>query len=56
VTPDKARRILEEHVVAGRPVTDLVYTAPGGPNKNATRMAAIHAARAALKATVPGTD
>ena len=56
VTPEKARRILEEHIAGGRPVTDLVYDPPPGPNKNAARMAAINAARAAQKATAPGTD
>jgi len=56
VTPEKARRILEEHIVGGRPVTDLVYDARPGPNKNAARMAAINAARAASQTKAPGTD
>jgi len=56
VTPEKARRILEEHIAGGRPVTDLVYDARPGPNKNAARMAAINAARAALKSNTPGSD
>ncbi len=46
VTPDKARRILDEHLVAGRAIADLEYRAPAGPNKDARRMAAINAARA----------
>jgi len=46
VTPEKARRILDEHLVAGRAVTDLAYRAPAGPNKNARRMAAINTAKA----------
>lgn len=49
VTLERARRILEEHVVGGRPVEDLRYAAPPGPNKDAARMAAINAARAAAK-------
>jgi (2Fe-2S) ferredoxin len=36
-----ARRILEGHLVGGRPVEGLLYRAPRGPNKNATRMAAL---------------
>ena len=47
VTAEKARRILEEHLVGGRPVTELIYNAPKGPNKNASRMATINAARRA---------
>ena len=47
VTPEKARRILEEHIVGGRVVRDLVYDAPPGPNKNGGRMAEINAAREA---------
>jgi (2Fe-2S) ferredoxin len=49
VTPEKARRILEEHIVGGRPVEDLRYPASPGPNKNPARMAAINAARAAAR-------
>ena len=56
VTPDKVLRILEEHIAGGRPVEDLRYEAPPGPNKNAVRMAAINAARSALKPTGSGTD
>src|SRR6266704_2354139 len=56
VTPDKALRILEEHIAGGRPVEDLRYEGPPGPNKNAVRMAAINAARSALKPTGSGTD
>jgi (2Fe-2S) ferredoxin len=53
VTPEKARRILEEHIVGGRPVEDLIYRAPAGPNKNRARMAEINAARKAAGG-VPG--
>jgi len=47
VTPEKALRILEEHIVGGRVVRDLVYDAPPGPNKNGGRMAEINASREA---------
>jgi (2Fe-2S) ferredoxin len=47
VSPQKARRILEEHLVGGRPVDELRYQAEAGPHKNPARMAEIHAARAA---------
>lgn len=46
VTPEKARRIVDEHLAGGRVAEDLVYTAPPGPNKSPARMAEIHAARA----------
>ncbi len=46
VTPEKARRIVDEHLAGGRAAEDLVYTAPPGPNKSPARMAEIHAARA----------
>ena len=49
VTEEKARRILEEHLVGGRPVSEFVYQAPAGPNKNGSRMAAITAARRAAE-------
>jgi (2Fe-2S) ferredoxin len=46
VNLERARRILEEHVVGGRPVQGLRYDAPPGPNKNGARMAEINARRA----------
>lgn len=46
VTPEKARRIMDEHLVAGRAIHDLAYRAPAGPNKNIRRIAAINAAKA----------
>src|SRR5207245_8648972 len=48
VTTEKARRIVQEHLVGGRPVEELRYVAPPGPNKNAARMAEINSARTAL--------
>jgi (2Fe-2S) ferredoxin len=45
VTPEKALRILAEHLVGGRPVLDLCYQAPPGKNKNGPRMAAIDGSR-----------
>lgn len=54
VTPEAARLILEEHLVAGRPVEALRYQAPPGPNKNGARMAAIDASRPAVQTGEPG--
>ncbi len=45
VTPERARRIAEEHLLGGRPIEDLRYHAAPGPNKNGRRMAEINAAR-----------
>jgi (2Fe-2S) ferredoxin len=57
VTPEKARRILEEHILGGRPAEDLRYHPPGpGANKNGSRMAEINAARIALKNDRPGGE
>jgi (2Fe-2S) ferredoxin len=53
VTPEKARRILDEHLVGGRVAADLEYDAPPGPNKNPGRMAEIHASQAAAGAGPP---
>lgn len=41
VTPDAARRILDEHLVNGAPVEALLYRAKPGANKDPQRMAAI---------------
>ena len=56
VTLDKARRILEEHIVGGQVAKDLVYDAPPGPNKNTARMSEINAARTAAGTRTPGKD
>lgn len=45
VTLERAVRILEEHLVLGRPPRDLIYEAPPGPNKNQPKMAEINASR-----------
>jgi (2Fe-2S) ferredoxin len=50
VTPAKAFRILEEHLVGGTPVEELFYQAPPGVNKDPVRIAAIEKARAAEEA------
>lgn len=55
VTPERARRIAEEHIAGGRPVEDLRYRAAPGPGKNPRRMAEIEAARASA-ASPGGTD
>lgn len=47
VTPEKARRIFEEHIVGGQAVEDYRYRGGPGGCKNPARMAAIHAALAA---------
>ena len=45
VTLEKARRILEQHLVGGRPVEDLRYRLGPGANKDVACMTAIRAAR-----------
>ena len=47
VTEESALRILEEHLIGGRPVDGLTYKAAPGANKNGPRMAALNARRAA---------
>lgn len=51
VTPERAARILEQHLVGGRTVEEWRYEAPAGANKNGKRMADIDSKRpeAALK-------
>ena len=56
VTPEKAQRIVEEHLAGGRVAADLVYTAPPGPHKNPARMAEIQKARAAGPPPVTGPE
>jgi (2Fe-2S) ferredoxin len=41
VTVERARRILDEHIAAGRPCADLEYRAAPGANKNPERMAEV---------------
>jgi (2Fe-2S) ferredoxin len=50
VTLEKAARILEEHLVGGRPVREYFYVAPPGVNKNPQRIMEIEKARAAQDA------
>jgi len=47
VTLEKAARILDEHLVGNRPVTEYFYVAPPGVNKNPKRIMEIEKARAA---------
>jgi (2Fe-2S) ferredoxin len=56
VTPEKAGRILREHIAGGLRVADLEYGAGPGPNKNPARMAAINAARSPQKTPASGTE
>lgn len=41
VSPETARRILDEHLAGGAPVEELLYRARPGANKNPQRMAAL---------------
>ena len=45
VNPERARRILNEHLVGGQPVEEYRYRMPPGPNKDGRKMAEIKAAR-----------
>ncbi|MCZ6697091.1 MAG: (2Fe-2S) ferredoxin domain-containing protein [Acidobacteria bacterium] len=45
VAPAQARRIIDEHLVGGRPVEEILYRMPPGPNKDGARMAEIRANR-----------
>ena len=56
VTPEKAQRIVEEHLAGGRVARDLVYVAPPGAHKNPARMAEIQKARAAGPLPPAGTE
>ena len=53
VTPERARRILDDHVVGGCPVEELRYVASPGPNKDGARMAEINARRAGTPPPAP---
>jgi (2Fe-2S) ferredoxin len=53
VTLETAARILDEHLVGGRPVAALVYAAPPGPNRNPLRIAAIDKAAGSKGSETP---